>query len=271
MTTVSDLELTTINTEFTSANNNGSEGSGGIGYVTISWLYYTTITSILDWNQYLNNTSIARYILLNDLYFDNNFMGNISLYDLSEFNGYNNTIYLNNINNFNGLFNLHTGNIDSNIKNLKIIISNVSLNDNKGYLIEGYQNGSITANGTIENIKVVCENDRMGNNCGGLVGASATNIIIKNSFMIGNISGINSGGFVGNNCSNVSIYNSYVRGKINNTSGGLVGNNSIITNIKDSYFVGNHNTNGITLNGTSILNKNNVYAVNLQTNNFTSY
>jgi hypothetical protein len=259
---------------FESANNSNI----ATGSITIEFIYYTLINSIADWNSFVN-TNDLEYNLTGDIIFDANFIGNLLIGSGKLFDGYNNTIYLNNINNFNGLFNLNSGDITTTIKNLKIIISNVSLNDNKGYLVEGSQNGSITANGTIENIKIVCENNNMGNNCGGLVGASAQNIIIKNSFISskisgnisGNISGINSGGFIGNNCSNVSIYNSYVRGNLTATTGGLVGNNSTITNIKDSYFIGNSNNNGITLSGSTILNKNNVYAVDLQTKNFTSY
>jgi hypothetical protein len=243
-----------------------------IGSITIEFIESLSdnIYTVAQWNTFSTSRSIKNYNLLSDLYFDSNFAGNLLISSGKLFDGYNNTIYLNNISNFNGLFDLNTGNIDTNIINLKIIISNVSLNDNKGYLIEGSNDGSITSNGTIENVKLICYNNNMGDNCGGLVGASAKDIIIKNSYVSGNINGINSGGFVGNNCSNVSIYNSYITGSLANIAGCFVGNNSNISNIKDSYFIGDNN-NGITLSGTTIFNKNNVYGVNFQNNQFTSY
>jgi hypothetical protein len=199
---------------------------------------------------------------MNDLIFNNSFGGNLYLKDGKYFDGRNNTIFLNNLSTFSGLFNLHFGNIDTNIKNLRVVASNVTLTDNNGFLSQGSLNGSITGNGNLFSSKLVFKNTTMGNNCGGFIGASSRNIIIGNSYVNGSVTGINSGGLIGNNCSNATITSAYVIGRIDSNSGGLVGNNSTIRSITNSFCAGLNTS--ITLSGTTITSQDNVYTANLK-------
>jgi hypothetical protein len=229
--------------------------------ILIQQQYISTIniSSIVDWNNYVGNTVSKDVNLLNDIVFDSNFAGNLILKNNNTFDGFDNTIYLTNINNFTGLFNLNETNMNTTIKNLTIYATNVILDDYCGYLCEGSSDGSISSNGTFDNIKLIIKNSVMGNNCGGLVGSFGRDIQITNSFVTGEIDGLNSGGFVGNNCSNVNIYNCYIIGNVNNQAGSLVGNNSTINNINDSYFVGRE-ASQLILSGSTIVNSDNVYS-----------
>jgi hypothetical protein len=237
----------------------------GTGYVSsnnsINYEIKVGISNITNWNTYIGNVISTDYDLLNNIIFDNNFNANLNLFGGDIFDGKNNTIFLNNLSSFNGLFNLHNGNTSSTIKNLKIVTSNISINDNKGILINGSNNGTIVSNCYIENVKLVSKNTTMGNNCGGLVGAYGRNITTRNCYVNGIINGTNSGGLIGNNCSNASIYNSYVIGTINANSGGICGNNSTIQNIQNTYCGGINPS--ISLSNTSIINQVNTYTFTL--------
>jgi hypothetical protein len=245
---------------------NVSAGGGEDNIVILS-----NIATISEWNSFVGNSTAQNYNLLSDLIFNSSFAGNLMIKSGKTFNGYNNTIFLNNLSSFNGLFNLHSGNITTTIKDLNVVISNVVLNSNKGFLVDGYSDNSIVSNGIIQNVKLVFNNSTMNNNCGGFIGSSGKNLTIQESYVQGNIQGTNSGGLVGNSCSNVNIYSSYVINMdkyqiitLNSLSGGLVGNASTITNIVDSYFVGPTTTNnGIKLSGTNIINQVNTYTANL--------
>ena len=138
------------------------------------------ITSITDWNNLVGNLTSQSYSLMNDLIFNNSFGGNIYLKAGKEFNGKNNTIFLNNLSNFNGLFNLHSGDINTTIKNLRVVASNVELTTNNGFFSQGSSDGSVTANGNVFSSKLVFKNSTMNDGCGGFIGASSQNIIIGN-------------------------------------------------------------------------------------------
>jgi hypothetical protein len=247
---------------FESANNRNT----ATGAITIQFVLQTdfevNINNTSDWQSYISSSTNNNYYLYSDLIFNNSFAGNLYLRAGKLFDGRNNTIFLNNLSTFSGLFNLHSGNVDTFISNLRVVASNVSLTDNNGFYSQGSSNGSITANGNIYSCKVIFKNSVMGNNCGGFIGASSKNIIIGNSYVNGTIYGINSGGLIGNNSSNAIIRRSYVIGNIQSSSGGLVGNNSTITYITDSYCAG-FNTS-ITLSGTTITSQDNVYTANLK-------
>jgi hypothetical protein len=220
------------------------------------------IANISDWIQYIGDTTQQDYHLISDIFFYSSFPGNLSIQPFSTFDGKNNCIYLKNINSFNGLFNLNNCNINSKIKNLRVMAKNVNLNDFNGFLAEGSNNGSKIANGTIENVKVNLKEFNMGNNCGGLIGSYGNNIIIRKSYVSGETNGLNSGGLVGNNCSNINIYNSYVIGKTNNNVGCLIGNNNLIDTVKNTYHAG-ISTNNLILSGSIINNQTNLYRANI--------
>jgi hypothetical protein len=254
---------------FPATFNSASNATSGspYGYITLEFVITITdiisnISTIENWTSYVGNSTAQDYNLLSDLIFNSSFAGNLMIQSGKIFNGYNNTIYLNNLSSFNGLFNLHTGNVTTIIKNLNVIISNVVLNENKGFLVNGSNNNTIVSNGMIQYVNLVFKDSIMGNNCSGLIGSCGKNININNSYVNGNISGINSGGLIGNNCSNAIINSSYIIGKIQTGASGLVGNNSTITSITNSYCISTNPS--ITLSGTTILSQNNVYNATLQ-------
>jgi hypothetical protein len=220
------------------------------------------IASVSDWIQYIGDTTQQDYNLISDIFFNSSFPGNLSIQPFSTFDGKNNCIYLKNINSFNGLFNLNNSNINSKIKNLRVMAKNVNLNNFNGILAEGSNNGSKIANGTIENVKVNLKEFNMGNNCGGLIGSYGNNIIIRKSYVSGETNGLNSGGLVGNNCSNISIYNSYVINNTNNNTGSLIGNDNLVNVIKNTYHAG-ISTNNLILSGSVINNQTNIYRGNI--------
>jgi hypothetical protein len=217
-----------------------------------------TISNIADWTSYVGDNTARDYILSNDIYFNSFFPGNLFIKNNSIFDGKNNSIYLKNINNFSGLFNLN-----GIIKNMKVFIKNVTLNDFNGFLAEGSGDNSKIYSGTIENVFIILKDTIMGNNCGGLIGSCGNNVTIKLSYVNGVINGFNSGGLVGNNCSNINIYNSYVIGKTNNNVGCLIGNNNLIDTVKNTYHAG-ISTNNLILSGSIINKRTNLYRANIR-------
>jgi hypothetical protein len=219
----------------------------------------TSINTITDWS---NSTTFNsnNYILNKNLTFTNTTVGNIILDKDKTFDGNSKTIYLNNITNFNGLFSLTTANIATQIKNLKIICSNVTLNDNKGILINGSMNRTITSNGNVQNVDIIFKNGIFGSNCGGIVGAGAINMNMDGCYFDVGVNGIinsrNGGGLFGANTGiggTINIFSSFVKGIVDGNTGGLVGNSSTITNIVNSYLVNpTTGTNAITLSGSSV-------------------
>jgi hypothetical protein len=239
----------------------------------------TNISSLANWNSYVGTQLPRNYILTNDLVFNNNISGNLYLMAGKSFNGNFKRITVSNINSLQGLFNLHSGNINTMISNLTVVCSNVIVQDFKGIVVDGSDNASILANGTIQNVTVIFRNSLLGNFAGGIIGCSSRNISLLNSVFDASLSGlINStqgGCLIGANSgvgSNLTINNCRVNAKTGINVGCFVGNNSRITSITNSIYLGSSlNPFGISLGNTTIISQsNNMTPANKPPNNPTS-